>query len=959
MLHCLSQIMASTWDPRAHLLRCTLFLLWLPRAGSLSCSHLAVDSPVVVLGGNVTASCTIWRNHCPITKDSKTQMIWKMGNKQLRGPQYSFSNGVEVSNITVGPFKEPVTSLSCCVLEHGIPQVMNFTQIQAGYPPSQPQNLTCIFNITSKTLACQWDPGQDSLLPTRVTLKGFRSSKECKLLASIPDCVPKPGQPSCTIQRSDLPLHQEMLFWVSVENALGTVTSDPLCADPVNLGACRQQGRSACPLFLQMGLNPEVSVRSRGSRNTACSFRSKHEKQGCLPGRLMKGFSPSRSTRFFPAPRWEEGSSFQATQHKRTAHSLLEPPAIQDIRSMPKETDCVLVAWVAAKGSDHMGQVCDLRYQVEGSPEWSLVHNITARHRQIQQCGFLFGSRYHFQMRCRILPLSSWSDCSSWSNCSSWSDWSKWSDWSPAKLFTTHEKAPSGKLDAWWKLQESGKGTEVRLLWKPMRPDEANGRILGYWAALGTHQHNGESPLSLCNTTERQCTFLVPPGTQRIYLAAYNSRGASQPTEIFLLGKKGQPVLQIQALPHSEKSFQLWWDPPRTPATGYIIEWHRVTSAAGDYSIEWKKLRNGSTTQTLIQENIEPFQRYNISIYPLYGDGVGVPQSIEAYTRQKAPSSSPKVHPRNIGVSTAEVCWEPLPIEEQNGFITSYTLFWINPSEAARSVVVNASVDTLTISGLWPSRMYSLHIMASTKGGSTNGTSHMITTKAMDNLDITIVYLLIGLLLAMIIGMVICFQKSKRMKTQFWPSVPDPANSSLGKWAPAVLQEETLQAPKACELSPVIVSAILVIETDEKKCLSCGKSEPSPALEDSPAAPSDSYAREAKGALPTGGSMPTSYMNSPESVQYAKVLGGSYCSQQEPSPTFYIHSSSRQPLLRSLTPSPKPYKNLWFHSNQPEQATSSSFKEEAVFLDGALLDFPLLQGLKIDGDEDLCNFRRL
>ncbi|XP_025029950.1 granulocyte colony-stimulating factor receptor [Python bivittatus] len=858
-------------------------------------------------------------------------MIWKMGNKQLMAPQYSFSNGVEVSNITVGPFKEPVTSLSCCVLEHGIPQVMNFTQIQAGYPPSQPQNLTCIFNITSKTLACQWDPGQDSLLPTRVALKGFRSSKECKPLASIPDCVPEPGQPSCTIQRSDLPLHQEMLFWVSVENALGTVTSDPLCADPMNL-------------------------------------------------------------------------------------ALLEPPAIQDIRSVPKETDCVLVAWVAAKGSDHMGQVCDLRYQVEGSPEWSLVHNITTRHRQIQQCGFLFGSRYHFQMRCRILPLSSWSNCSSWS------------DWSPAKLFTTHEKAPSGKLDAWWKLQESGKGTEVRLLWKPkcaglskhaepqknwlqlklmlvqiqtlallliwssvldecrldelqirfistqptsqpanrpylvlqpMRPDEANGRILGYWAALGTRQHNGESPLSLCNTTERQCTFSVPPGTQRIYLTAYNSRGASQPTEIFLLEKKGQPVLRIQAFPHSEKSFQLWWDPPRTPATGYIIEWHRVTSAAGDYSIEWKKLHNGSITQTLIQENIEPFQRYNISIYPLYRDGVGVPQSVEAYTRQKAPSSSPKVHPRNIGVSTAEVCWEPLPIEEQNGFITSYTLFWINPSEAARSVVVNASVDTLTISGLWPSRMYSLHIMASTKGGSTNGTSHMITTKAMDNLDITIMYLLIGLLLAMIIGMVICFQKSKRMKTQFWPSVPDPANSSLGKWAPAVLQEETLQAPKACELSPVIVSAILVIETDEKKCLSCGKSEPSPALEDSPAALSDSYPREAKGALPTGGSTPTSYMNSPESVQYAKVLGGSYRSQQEASPTLYIHSSSRQPLLRSLTPSPKPYKNLWFHSNQPERATSSSFKEEAVFLDGALLDFPLLQGLKIDGDEDLCNFRKL
>lgn len=56
----------------------------------------------------------------------------------------------------------------------------------------------------------------------------------------------------------------------------------------------------------------------------------------------------------------------------------------------------------------------------------SQVHNITTSSRQIQQCGFLFGSLYHFQMRCRRLPLS------------------YWSSWSPAKLFTTQEKGGEG-----------------------------------------------------------------------------------------------------------------------------------------------------------------------------------------------------------------------------------------------------------------------------------------------------------------------------------------------------------------------------------------------------------------------------------------------------------------------------------------------------------------------------------
>uniref|UniRef100_A0A670Y488 Colony stimulating factor 3 receptor n=1 Tax=Pseudonaja textilis TaxID=8673 RepID=A0A670Y488_PSETE len=725
---CLSSCPVSTAAATRLAIHC--FQIFSPSsAGSFSCSHLAVNSSVVILGGNITASCTIWRNHCPIAKDSKIQIIWKLSNQQLQGSQYSLSDGVEVSNITLGPFKEPVTALSCCLQEHDIPQVVNLTRIQAGYPPGQPQNLTCVFNLTSKSLACQWDPGWDSLLPTRVALKGFRS-RECKALTPITDCIPEPGQHACTFQRLELQLYQKMLFWVSVENALGNVTSERLCADPMDLA-------------------------------------------------------------------W------------------LEPPIIQDIRPLFEESDCMEVKWEAGKDSELMEQACDLRYRVEGSLE-----------------------RYRLQISMCCI-----------STC-------------------------------------------LYLALQPMKPHEANGKILGYWAALSINQHTSNS-LSLCNTTERQCTFLMPPGAKRVYLSAYNSRGASQPTEIFLLEKNGRKWID-----------SLWWDPPRTPATGYIIEWHQ-----GMYPPPSRPSISTNPCPFSVSENIKPFQRYNISVYPLYRDRVGVPQSIEAYTRQK-------------GEASHHYCSAALLLASET--ITKRCPLF------SPGCAVNASVNNLTISGLRPSKMYSLHLMTSTMGGSTNGTSLAITTKDMGK------------------------ENPGHLGTQFWPSVPDPANSSLGKWAPAVLQEVNL------ELSPIIVSAILVIEADEKKCLSCGKSEPSPAVEDSPAAPSDSGAHEAKGAAPTGGPGPTSYINNPEPVQYAKVLGGSYLTQQEASsPTIYVRSSSRQPLLRSLTPSPKPYKNLWFHSDQPEQAPPSSFQEETVFLDGALLDFPLLQGLKIDGDEDLCNFRQL
>lgn len=121
----------------------------------------------------------------------------------------------------------------------------------------------------------------------------------------------------------------------------------------------------------------------------------------------------------------------------------------------------------------------------------------------------------------------------------------------------------------------------------------------------------------------------------------------------------------------------------------------------------------------------------------------------------------------------------------------------------------------------------------------------------------------------------------------------------------------------------------------------------------------ESYMANAETTLPTGDPAPASYVNSPESVQYAKVFVDSYCSQQKASPSFYMRSNSTQPLLSDRTPSPKPYENLWFHSDHPNRELDYSCQEDAVFLDRALLDFPLLQGLKIDGDEDLSNFRKL
>lgn len=50
-----------------------------------------------------------------------------------------------------------------------------------------------------------------------------------------------------------------------------------------------------------------------------------------------------------------------------------------------------------------------------------------------------------------------------------------------------------------------------------------------------------------------------------------------------------------------------------------------------------------------------------------------------------APSYAPKLHLKSISKSDAELCWDPVPVEMQNGFITSYTIFLANSTAEVSS----------------------------------------------------------------------------------------------------------------------------------------------------------------------------------------------------------------------------------------------------------------------------------
>ncbi|XP_027524475.1 granulocyte colony-stimulating factor receptor [Corapipo altera] len=574
----------------------------------------------------------------------------------------------------------------------------------------------------------------------------------------------------------------------------------------------------------------------------------------------------------------------------------LDPPTLRNIQSIPFQTDCVALAWEVARGTEHMELQCELRYRAPEDPAWSLVTGIMGRAGTAQCCGFLFGTRYHFQLRCRRSSALAF-----------------WSEWSPGRNYTTHEKAPSGKLDAWWGARPAGAGgrLEVQLRWKAPRQHEANGRVLGYRVTLSPRRR-GRDPLTVCNTTHTKCNFSAPAGTRRVYLSAYNAAGESAATEVVLLERKGEPLAGLWAGPQDISSLRVHWEAPPAPVAAYVLEWQRVTTEPGHCSACWQMERDRAATTALIQYGIEPFQQYNISLYPLYKDAVGMPVHTTAYSQQRAPSYAPKLHLRSISKSEAELCWEPLPVEVQNGFITNYTIFWANSMADVASATVNPSLSSFVIRGLRPSTLYKVHIMASTAAGGTNGTSLTLVTTVLDDTEIQFLFLTLGLAFLLLILLLICFQKNERVKEQLWPSVPDPANSSLGKWVPAVLPQEPLLVPAAREPGPAAISTVTVLEGAPGK--PPGKEPPGP-----PAAPS---------ALPR----PYVRQDGPgEPVQYARVGGAGYRGQRllpEPGPRFYENLRGRGDGAG----------DWWV----PEETPAS---------------FPLLQGLRIGGAEELHECR--
>uniref|UniRef100_H3AW18 Fibronectin type-III domain-containing protein n=1 Tax=Latimeria chalumnae TaxID=7897 RepID=H3AW18_LATCH len=339
----------------------------------------------------------------------------------------------------------------------------------------------------------------------------------------------------------------------------------------------------------------------------------------------------------------------------------------------------------------------------------------------------------------------------------------------------------------WGKIEDmEGSGRrKVVIMWKPLGKNEANGKILGYRAYCLCKGKKEDIP-QCHNNLSTDCRLDITKEKCSVFLSAYNSVGESPQSKIVFPPANQAalpPSLNVNASPAGDDSLLIKWESPSLPTTGHIIEWCQVSDKS-DRVINWH-FQPGNSSQGVIKENIEPARLYNISVHVLYNGEVVTQGYTQSYSKQSAPLSGPEVKPKQIWNWKAEVEWDEIQIDDRCGFIRNYTIFCGDKEGRFKSVSVNSSVYRYNISGLTENSIYQIFIMASTDGGSTNGSILTLKTKPIERENKMLVILLFtGITLIIITSVLTCIYQKQFFKKYLWPKVPSPAESTLAGWIP-------------------------------------------------------------------------------------------------------------------------------------------------------------------------------
>ncbi|CAN2391458.1 hypothetical protein PRIEUP_LOCUS1497 [Pristimantis euphronides] len=453
----------------------------------------------------------------------------------------------------------------------------------------------------------------------------------------------------------------------------------------------------------------------------------------------------------------------------------MDPPEIQSLTPLPTEDPSFLISWRRPTlAPDELDVKCSLRYRQLQDDQWDFTPDLymeKEKEKNYTLSGLHAYTEYVVSLRCIGSSGQLW-----------------WSEWSGECTERTAEKAPAHTVELWRTLSTTARTRPVHLRWKERSSLRPGGITLGYnvqWFPEGK-----TFDLKNKTTTSHETTIMISEEAHIISVASFNSAGSSPQATLRIPAtwEKAREVISSLTVSAAEnEGTNVSWTVTDLHFQRFVLEWC-IYLGDGLFNMSFQYVEN-SSKWTIEKGILKPYNRYQISVYPILLDRVAAPNTTYFYIKEGAPRSGPKTRVENRKKTEATIRWDPLKVEETNGFITAFSIVY-KPLNGTESVVtVNSDIYEYSLRSLKPNTLYMAYVVASTSAGNATGDHIQFHTLADSKEYIGALVGTLGTVLLLLSALGIAYKyKKEKVKNLLWPNVPDPSNSSISEWEPDWLQ---------------------------------------------------------------------------------------------------------------------------------------------------------------------------
>ncbi|XP_029294751.1 interleukin-6 receptor subunit beta [Cottoperca gobio] len=442
------------------------------------------------------------------------------------------------------------------------------------------------------------------------------------------------------------------------------------------------------------------------------------------------------------------------------------PPVLTALGSTE---DSILVSWRRSRNNS-----CRLRYKISNTHIWTqaLVSiqrdqtlNYTIKH-------LLAFTVYRVSVACR-------------------QESGFWSDWSSDISARTLDRVPSRPPEVCYRVEETDPGGSflLHLMWKDLNLCDAGGRILGYQVSYKPVKNPQVQDRLIQNVTEVTAHLVVPPGNLSVTVTAFNMAGYGPAAHLSIDTQRQHTLLPVSKLWVSTslpamKGLLVQWETPIVPPSGSPVSHHAVHWRAETHpsTSHWTTV-DGFTTSTVIQD-VDPDESYLISVFPVYKQQCGPPQSLPASLQQGALMEAVQLKVVGVTKTTVKVVcvWQRKagPIR-----VNRYTVR-LKKDSGGQTLSLWPDQLHLTLVNLKPNNEYSLVLLA-------DGFSRNTIPVRTDFDEVPAVATATPLLLLAVTVFIISILSRTVYRSFFFPPISSPQCSTTGQWLMDPKQQKTAE----------------------------------------------------------------------------------------------------------------------------------------------------------------------